>query len=330
MPPPLRGASCCLFALLAFPAPAPGQSCNEEGSPDAQVGELVRLVAGLQQSAASSAKSVRKVFLDGYFSTPLDGSGSLRSWGDVRATSVPQQVRSTVREFVAQEGLARTVGDVRVDELVQALQLRAGLSWEIGHLGCRKGFAQTQQQRFSKLLILGFGLITPQTPEESIEVYRASPEARSRFALADSQDFVAFATSDRTRFFREWFVGLRLKTVYFADNGAASHRFPAILDLTLGQDEAVSGGKLSGLVLGVDGFIPLPWRQVAWIHLFGSARMGLEGSAFGDALILARAPSDVTVPRGDVEVVTLDTIDRDFYRVGVGINAMELFRGFFD
>src|SRR5216684_9212785 len=66
------------FAAIACPA------CAQDDA---------RVIAGFEQSAAASASPVQKVFADLYFAQPL--SSSTRVWGDLRLTSMPQQINST-------------------------------------------------------------------------------------------------------------------------------------------------------------------------------------------------------------------------------------------
>jgi hypothetical protein len=47
-------------------------------------------------------------------------------------------------------------------------------------------------------------------------------------------------------------------------------------------------------------------------------------------LILATAPSNTAVPADDVLVVTNPPSNRDLYRIGLGVNLIELFKGSFN
>jgi hypothetical protein len=58
-----------------------------------------RVIAGFEQSAAASATPVQKVFADLYFAQTL--SSRMRVWGDLRLSSMPQQINSTAVTVVA-------------------------------------------------------------------------------------------------------------------------------------------------------------------------------------------------------------------------------------
>ena len=57
-----------------------------------------RVIAGFEQSAAASAAPVQKVFADLYFAQAL--SSRMRVWGDLRLSSMPQQINSTAVSVV--------------------------------------------------------------------------------------------------------------------------------------------------------------------------------------------------------------------------------------
>ena len=103
-------------------------------------------------------------------------------------------------------------------------------------------------------------------------------------------------------------------------------RYPAVLDITFGQNEAVTGGRLRGGVLRLEGFYPLPYDGLKFINIFGTALMRLTQTNITDPLILERAPEGTTVPAANVFVQTVPQINRDYYRIGVGIDFMALIK----
>jgi hypothetical protein len=52
-----------------------------------------RVIAGFEQSTAASASPVQKIFAHLYFAQPL--SSRMRVWGDLRLSSMPQEINST-------------------------------------------------------------------------------------------------------------------------------------------------------------------------------------------------------------------------------------------
>jgi len=159
---------------------------------------------------------------------------------------------------------------------------------------------------------------------------------------------------DRDRFFRQYYAGIRLKTHYFQNcdtNNAVTeamkkfdvhclndygsierlrqvNRFPAMLDIAVGQNESVTKGRLNGALLRVDGFFPLPWEKGQSVYLFGTALMKPRRASINTPLVLAPAPDTTPVPGPNVAIVPIDQIDRDYYRIGVGVDVIGLIKTF--
>ena len=99
----------------------------------------------------------------------------------------------------------------------------------------------------------------------------------------------------------------------------------SVLDITFGQDASVTGGKLTGVVFKLDGIFPIPMGGGgSWLYIFGSAYMRLAKNQNYSPLILTTA-SGVTVPSSTVIVLPLEQPNRDYYRLGVGLNINQLF-----
>src|SRR5580765_3391228 len=81
------------FAAIACPA------CAQDDA---------RVIAGFEQSTAASASPVQKIFADLYFAQPL--SSRMRVWGDLRLSSMPQEIDSTAVTLPADvaRGIATT------------------------------------------------------------------------------------------------------------------------------------------------------------------------------------------------------------------------------
>jgi hypothetical protein len=62
----------------------------------------------------------------------------------------------------------------------------------------------------------------------------------------------------------------------------------------------------------------------SWLYLFGSAYMRLAKNQNYSPLILNTA-TGVTVPSSTVTVLPLEQPNRDYYRLGVGLNINQLF-----
>ena len=98
-----------------------------------------------------------------------------------------------------------------------------------------------------------------------------------------------------------------------------------MLDIMYGQNEFVTGGRLRGGVFRLDGYFPLPFEQLKFINLFATALLRPGRSNINTPLILEpvdTAKTPVTVPGPDVAIVPFPQINRDYYRVGAGIDFM--------
>ena len=303
-------------------------------------GEFSRTIVGFEQAGASAASGTQKFFFNEYLSVPFpvkqkldkDFGPRVRVWGDVRITSVPQQISSTVGTFAV--AFPKQIADLKVNEVAQGAEFLAGV--EVRLLGLSDllpSFAEKTKQKFSLHLIFSGGAITPLTPKDTLEVFSIAPgtlapEQRNRLETLYPQVIgkteVAFVTVDRDRFFRQWYGGFRFKTHYFNENGEALARFPAILDITYGQNESVTGGRVRGGVLRLEGFYPLPYDGARFLYLFGTAMLKPSRTKISDPLLLQPPDLDIKVPSAQVAMVTVPQVNRDYYRIGVGIDFIEL------
>jgi hypothetical protein len=296
------------------------------------LGEFSRAIVGFEQAGASSAKSVQKYFFDLTISAPLPFQKRIdpyfgargRGWGSIRVTSVPQQISTPVGTFAT--GFATQVSNVKVNEVAQAVEFLAGAEYRLIKGGTLpfpfSSFDNSTTNKFVVSLIAGGGATTPLNPRDTLEVFKVSPAAVSLFPQAAGKDFIAFVSPDRDRFFRQYYAGLRLQTYYFnsRNDDIPLTRFPAMLDITFGQNEAVTGGRVRGGILRLEGYYPLPYEGLKFINLFGTAMMKLTRTKITDPLILEPAPTGTTVTGQNVAIITVPQINRDYYRIGVGID----------
>jgi len=296
------------------------------------LGEYSRAIVGFEQAAASSASHTQKFFFDLTLSTPLPFGESdpyfgkrARLWGTARVTSVPQQITSGVATFSA--GFAQQVGNLKVNEVAQGIEYLVGTEIRLkSRMQPFGSFDGTTTNRFTTSFIAGAGAITPINPKSTLEIFKVFPGAPGLPPVPAGKDFIAFVSPDRDRFFRQYFAGLRLQTYYFnyRNPDIPLKRYPAVLDITFGQNEAMTGGRLRGGVLRLEGFYPLPYDGLKFINLFGTALMKLSRTNINDPLILEAAPAGTTVPASNVFIQTIPQMNRDYYRIGVGIDFISL------
>jgi len=150
--------------------------------------------------------------------------------------------------------------------------------------------------------------------------------------------FVAFAPLDRDRFFRQYYFGIRIQSHYMGLSGSQRKRPPHIFDLSFGRNEAVTGGRLSGVVARVESFYALPFSD-RFVYMFGSSIMRLQRDpGTTNSLILDRMtnnneagrPAFVTIADPNVTLIALPAATRDIWRVGIGVDFVSALRSWLD
>jgi|GEM_PF-1915399 len=311
-----------------------GEDCGAavaEEEPSALSGRNTRFIIGFEQAGAASAESVQKPFLDFFINTPLPFGGQdvlwprLSLWGDIRLAASAQQI--TTFGTAAASPVAAFAGG-KLNELVTGFDFSAGPEVLLTRAG-----------RTHISLIGGFGAISPLTYKQYAPIYKvpgASNPQREQFLIdfpgVAGKDFIAFVPPDRDRFLRHYFGGFRFRTYQYekgADYKTDEPRdtFPAMLDVTFGQDEAVTGGRLHKFVVNLDGFLPLPWPKASsLLYLFGTAKFIAGGrKTIKTPYILDTAESSIQLTNDKV-FITNQTSNRDYYRIGFGVDLIELFK----
>jgi hypothetical protein len=253
---------------------------------------------------------------------------------------VPQQVKSGIGDFVA--SFPQQVANIKVNEIAQATEFLAGAEIRLfGTLHPLPSFDGETLQRFTLNLLFQGGATTPLNPRETLETFdiRAGTlndieRARLNAAYPQTmgQNYVAFTTKDRDRFLRQYYGGFRFKTYYFKKKGddpdAAERlgRFPSSIDVGYGGNEAVTGGRFRGAVLRIDFFQSIPVGGWAGsIFFYGTFLLKPARTNIVDPILL-RPASGVTVPASDVAMLFSPQINRDYYRIGIGVELLSLFR----
>jgi len=294
-------------------------------------GEFARIIYGLDQAAASSGNATFKYFFDLTLSSPLpfeqtpdpDFGPRFRAFGGIRIASVPQQVTQKLSQF----DLPGNVSNLQVNELAQSMEFRGGLSGRIlGSRSLKFSFDNETMQKFALHGLIGLGASTPLNPRDTLDIFKVSSDAVLRYPEAKGKDFIGFTSPDRDRFYRQAFAGLQLKTYYFdKTNENALDRFPATFDLTYGFDEAVTGGRIHGGVFRAEGFYPLPTKWGSQFYFFFTALMKPTRARDRDPLLLEPATGKGLPDLISNGVrVTLPQIDRDYYRIGIGMDIIRL------
>jgi hypothetical protein len=140
---------------------------------------------------------------------------------------------------------------------------------------------------------------------------------------------LAFAPGDRSSFLLKYMAGLRVinrRNPTAANCSDSNQCLRDVIDLTVGQDQAITGGMLRRFVFKANALIPL-WSTGA--YFFGSTATRIEPNANYAPLILQPAaivtsapspPASISVPSSSTWVLPLLQPNRDFYRIGFGID----------
>ena len=294
-----------------------------------------RFIIGVEQTGGASAESEGKPFLNLFINTPLindDGDGAIDGdpddsklprvsfWGDVRLTSTPAQIKAFAN-----------ISSAAIDTITggDANELALGFDFVVG-----PEFRIARFDNITMSLISAFGAVSPLSPKQSVELFEVPKENSSQadaffkeFPGAKGKEHIAFITPERDRFLRQYYGGFRFRT-YTKENDEIQNVFPSMLDVTFGQSEAVTGGKLHKFVLGLDGFYVLPFPdKYRFLYLFGSAKFKVGGpKSIKTPFLLDTSASSVKVTDPSVFIADPQPSNRDVYRIGFGVDLFELFR----
>jgi hypothetical protein len=153
---------------------------------------------------------------------------------------------------------------------------------------------------------------------------------------------IAFAPQDRTSFLAKDIVGVRIidRLSTNAASGcqvnSADTRIDTcargITDFTVGQDADITGGYMRHLVFKTNFVYPI--RKAGGLYIFGSAAIRMEHNKDSNPLILTQTtiatsagsatPGQVTIPSSSIFVLPLRQSDRDFYRIGIGVDLASI------
>jgi carboxypeptidase family protein len=324
-------------------------------SPGKGGGEFYRFVLGLQQTGASSTPSVRKFFADLYFEAPVRTLGKgqadpvygprLRVWGDVRASSVPEASPVQLSQF----NLTSQVTKLNTSQIVQSMEFGVGPEFRIfGHPPADQPPYVGQNDnvndilnlgRFTGSLFLEYGATTPLNPQQSatlVDGLKGDAGTLYKDLTASALPClaatpppttctIAIVSKDTSQFEGQWYAGLRLKTHYFTPAGIPEGRPPAVLDVAVGQNEAVTEDRLHGMVFRLNGFYPLPFEQLKMIYLFGRGDIQISARPLiSNPYILVPAASTVSITDSGVIKLVLPFPRRDTYQIGIGVDMIPL------
>jgi len=303
-------------------------------------------LAGLDISGASSTDP-KAVFLgQALMDIPVWGSNDIKTAGSgwlfgqlrIAGMAQPGTLSGNIGSIGAVTTYLSAADNATPDKIVQSVEGSLGVGAQVG-----RGHELPYGAWFTTSVITSVGAITPLSADQaSPPVYDLTNQILQQYAgqiqgnnptgcaytTGTPTCYVAFIPQDRTHFYRHYEAGFRLKLYEVQGSGsAATFSYPGSLDLTIGQNEYVTRGKLSGFVLHFGGIIPVP--KATYIYGFGSMDTTLSGESLqNDAqqLLLTPAPSsaNLTYLSPSVYTISVGQPKRDRYRLGFGIDIFHL------
>jgi hypothetical protein len=320
-------------------------------------GEELRAIVGYQQAGASSSNFSQNWFTDFYISRPIifgfekmqvgtDRFGKpmyrvhdnhFRWWGNVRVASFPQDGNQTVAATAT--GLAAAVGALKLNQLAQGAEFLSGLEYVFFRTPPLRGFSENTRQTFNFGIIAGFGATGFfSSPSSNVQVYQVPASTSPQFPAFQkyygnvTTPYVGFIQPDVQRFPKQYLAGLRVTTRYIDPSGMPLTTAPAMLAITLGQNQVITANRWTGVIGRFEAFYPLPFGNrgqgvvgaFSSLYLFGTAQMRLGGH-YNPTPSLALGPAPATVNSFDSNVTLVTTPSgRDEYRIGFGVDLVSL------
>ena len=266
-------------------------------------------------------------------------------WGNVRFSSIAEQA-STELSLASIPSAFSPLGDTgKLNDVVSSFEVLTGVEVKFFEPHKPTGFFGLR----SRTIVSGigaFGFSNPLSSQQSRVLFKipkngdGDGKVKAPFLeqfpdLEDqlnANDNISIVNAERDRFFRQWQTGLRFRTLYYDENDRPRNLSPAIFDVTVGQNEAVTD-VLSGMILKFDGFYPFPIAKADYIYLFGTAHLRLQRSVANAGLLpfALDTPGSDTVNSGNTLIVEDNDFNflrsnRDRYTIGVGIDLIKLYK----
>ncbi len=299
------------------------------------------LIGGVEYSGYSAQSQTTNGFLNMFYRGPVTHGFS--GWGRIRLTSAPQAATNGVVSVISNPTGLTTYDYSNVGQVFDYVfgpEKQIGKNWSIvGGMGATTPLSsQNAPITFvvpqagtveCSQLVMRFSAANGYYPALSLNT-AANPTTCLAGGPPGGYTDIAFANQDRSSFLLKYGAGLRTTYPWTfgtcnGASGSCSIAYAA-LDASLGQDASVTGGYLRGLVFKLDGILPIPTGSSSWLYLFGSSYVRLHHNENFAPLILATPPTTatVTVPSPSVFVLPLRQPNRDYYRIGVGLNINQL------
>jgi hypothetical protein len=300
-------------------------------------------VGGVEESGFSSQGLNTNGFLSAYAQSEYYGKGPVSAalWGRIRLLSGPLPSNVNVVAALTNPSGTITTSNLtnvgQVTDYVVGPELRVK-QWDrldgnterisfFGGVGATTPLASNQLQ---------YSLTAP--PNNSQQCFQlvslypvylangaANPKTNCTLVNPVTQNpimTISFAPEGRSNFLVKYAAGFRFTHIFPGKGNQAD--YAGSVDLSVGQDQEITGGRFQGMVFRIDAVYPLALGASPYLYLFGTASMKTTGNMNSAPIILSTA-SSVTVPSTSVAVLPLTQPNRDFYRFGVGLNISAIF-----
>lgn len=315
-----------------------------------------RAIVGFEQVGSSSSNSSTYPFVDLFINVPIGGKSekkpsdgkSVKTPSDEKSVSRPFSLwtdfrfsASSQQNFAALSNISTGLLDSitgttsSYNNIVQSFNISGGIDYEIIKPSPLHSFFLPGKSALS--IIIGGGVTNPLSSDKTVQVFKipmvnnqVNPDFAKLFKDVDftGKTTISFVTSERDRFFRRYFGGFRLKNYFYENENTALDQSPAMLDLTVGQDEAITS-RLQGLVMKLEGFTPFPVKKYDYIYLFGGVNMRFHRNIATNVPFFLETPSSINLFDSANVVVPIDSTpftrsNRDTFRFGIGIDLIRL------
>ncbi len=286
-------------------------------------------------------------------------------WLNPRVASVPSANSAALTALGSPSALSG-LGGQTVAQISQSIEFQGGLEfyvkspWEGAQFGRNHSWDRTAIS-----VIAGGGVVTPFSAASGASEFSLNTNVAQQFnqtpALASlypqlaqalcsygftgancpripppsSPSTVAFVSPARSRFYRDFYAGIRLRTFYLKGTCPdpslglpepackLDNTFPGYFDIRLGEDETVTAGRLMPLVMTLAASYPLPGTSGS-VRVFGSVYLRLRANQSSNPLVLLPPASYATLDQPSVVVQPVAASDQDYYRLGLGVDLIPL------
>jgi hypothetical protein len=289
-------------------------------------------------------------------------------WLDPRIASVPSANSTSLTTLGSGSAALAGIGNQSIGQIAQSLEFQGGLEFYLTSPWQGAQFGRSRNwERTAVSFIAGGGVVTPfgaaaGAPEFSLNAnaaqqFNQNPALASQYpqlamalcsygfagsncpktppSASGGPSIVAFVAPARSRFYRDFYAGVRLRTFYLkgacpdpslhlpAPDCKLENTFPGTLDIRFGEDETVTAGHLAPLVMTVAASYPLPGTNGS-MRVFGSVYSRLRVNRSSNPLVLAPSASYATLDQPSVVVQPVAASDQDYYRFGMGVDLIPL------